>query len=78
MSNLFYHLTDSQWKKIEFFFPARKRRGRPPLNPRVVFNGILWILRSGGRWRDLPPCYGKCVIRGNYAIPTLCKFATRT
>lgn len=57
MSNLFYHLTDSQWKKIEFFFPAR-RRGRPPLNPRVVLNGILWILRSGARWRDLPSRYG--------------------
>lgn len=57
MSNLFYHLTDSQWKKIEFFFPAR-RRGSPPLNPRVVLNGILWILRSGGRWRDLPARYG--------------------
>ena len=57
MSNLFYHLTDSQWNKIEFLFPAR-RRGRPPLNPRVVFNGILWILRSGARWRDLPICYG--------------------
>ena len=46
MSNLFYHLTDSQWKKIEFFFPTSKRRGHPPLNPRVVLNGILWILRS--------------------------------
>lgn len=58
MSKLFYHLTDSQWKKIEFFFPARRRRGRPPLNSRVVLNGILWILRSGARWRDLPECYG--------------------
>lgn len=58
MSNLFYHLTDSQWKKIEFFFSARKKRGRPPLNPRVVLNGVLWILRSGARWRDLPTCFG--------------------
>jgi transposase len=58
MSNLFYHLTDNQWKKIEFFFPIRRRKGRPPLNPRVVLNGILWILRSGARWRDLPPCFG--------------------
>lgn len=58
MSNLFYHLTDSQWKKIEFFFPTRKRRGRPPLNPRIVFNAILWLLKSGARWRDLPTCFG--------------------
>ena len=58
MSNVLYHLKDSQWKKIEFFFSARKNRGRPPLNPRVVLNGILWILRSGARWRDLPTCFG--------------------
>ena len=58
MSNLFYHLKDSQWKKIEIFFPAKRRRGRPPLNSRVVLDGILWILRSGARWRDLPPCFG--------------------
>lgn len=32
--------------------------GRPPLNTRKVFNGILWILKSGSRWRDLPSCYG--------------------
>ena len=32
--------------------------GRPALNPRFVFNAILWILRSGGRWRDLPSRYG--------------------
>ena len=32
--------------------------GRPPLNPRTVFNGVLWILKSGARWRDLPSHYG--------------------
>ena len=63
MSNLFYHLTDSQWKKIEFFFPTRKRRGRSPLNPRIAFNAILWLLKSGARWRDLPTCFvEQCLI----------------
>ena len=57
MSNLFYHLTDSKWKKIEIFFTARRSRGRPPLNPRVVLNGISWILRNGARWRDLLTCF---------------------
>ena len=33
--------------------------GRPPLNPRMVLNGILWMLRTGARWRDLPARYGK-------------------
>ena len=35
-----------------------KKVGRPPLNPRKVFNAIMWILKSGARWRDLPARYG--------------------
>ena len=60
MSNSFYHkeLTDAQWNKIKSLFPEPKKVGRRPLNPRKVFNGILWILKSGARWRDLPAHYG--------------------
>lgn len=60
MSNSFYHkdLTDAQWNRIKFLFLARRKVGRPSLNPRIVFNGILWILKSGARWRDLPARYG--------------------
>ena len=60
MSNSFYHkeLTDAQWNKIKFLFETEKRVGRPSLNPRRVLNAILWILKSGARWRDLPARYG--------------------
>ena len=60
MSNSFYHkdLTEAQWSRIKFVFEAPKRVGRPSLNPRRVFNAILWILKSGARWRDLPARYG--------------------
>lgn len=60
MSNSFYHkeLTEGQWNRIKCLFPERKKVGRPPLNPRIVLNGILWILRTGARWRDLPARYG--------------------
>ena len=60
MSNSFYHkdLTEAQWNRIKDLFPEGKKVGRRPLDPRKVFNGILWILKSGARWRDLPPCYG--------------------
>lgn len=60
MSNSFYHkdLRDAQWNRIKDLFPKEKKVGRRPLNPRKVFDGILWILKSGGRWRDLPSCYG--------------------
>ena len=60
MSNSFYYkdLTEEQWSRIKFVFEAPKRVGRPSLNPRRVFNAILWILKSGARWRDLPARYG--------------------
>ena len=50
-------LTDAQWQKIEPLLPRppkRPRGGRPPVGNRRVLEGILWILRSGARWRDLP------------------------
>lgn len=58
MTNSLYHITEEQWNRIKCLFPEPKKVGRPALNPRTVFNGILWILKSGARWRDLPPCFG--------------------
>ena len=60
MSNSFYHkdLTDAQWNRIKFLIDKREKVGRPSLNPRRVFNPIMWILKSGARWRDLPARYG--------------------
>lgn len=54
-----HKLTDVQWKCIQDLFPAAKRTGRPPTNPHTAFNAILWILRTGSPWRDLPEEYGK-------------------
>lgn len=51
-------LSDDQWALIEPLLPARKRRGRPRTDDRRTLNGILWVLRSGARWKDLPPWYG--------------------
>ena len=51
-------LTDAQWEKIAPLLPNDRRRprgGRPPwTDNRRVLEGILWILRSGARWQDLP------------------------
>ena len=50
-------LTDAQWEKIAPLLPkVRKSRqgGRPRAKDRKVLEGILWILRSGARWQDLP------------------------
>ena len=50
-------LTDSQWEEIRPLLPKPPRHrhgGRPPAADRKVLEGILWILRSGARWQDLP------------------------
>lgn len=51
------YLTDDQWKKVEPHLPKLRSKGRPWKNNREVFEGILWILRSGARWKDLPERY---------------------
>jgi transposase len=51
-------LTDEQWQAIETFIPKPRARpgkkGRPALDRRWVLNGILWILRTGAQWDELP------------------------
>ena len=51
-------LTDDQWDCISDFFGEPARTGRPPQDRRVVVDGILWILRTGSPWRDLPEEFG--------------------
>ena len=51
-------LRDDQWALIGPLLPAPKRRGRRRADDRRTLNGILWVLRSGARWKDLPPKYG--------------------
>jgi transposase len=59
-------LTDEQWFLIEPLFNKTdeiQTRGRPARPVREVLNGVLWILRSGARWADLPdrfPPYQTC------------------
>ena len=54
-------LTNEQWTRIEplVLFPTPKRdgRGRPARDPREVLNGILWVLRTGAPWQDVPQRY---------------------
>jgi transposase len=55
------NLPTSQWKRVEKFFPdpprRRDGRGRPWAANRACLEGILWLLRSGARWRDMPVPY---------------------
>jgi transposase len=51
-------LTDEEWRLIAGVFPKPAATGRPPRDPRQVVDGILWILRTGSPWRDLPAEFG--------------------
>ena len=50
-------LSDEQWAKIEPLLPKVRSRGRPWADNRQVLEGILWVLKTGARWRDLPKEY---------------------
>lgn len=52
-------LTDQEWQQLEPLLPVlRPKTGRPNKDHRTIINGILWVLRTGAPWRDLPERYG--------------------
>jgi transposase len=51
-------LTDEAWAWVEPLLPEGGRRGGRWREHRTVTNGILWKLRTGAPWRDLPERYG--------------------
>ena len=53
----FTQLTDDQWFLISDLFdwqPPTRAGGRPPIPPRAVLEALLWMLRNGGPWDNLP------------------------
>jgi transposase len=60
-------LKDEQWAVVEPLLPKPPRRedgkGRPRVDNRAILNGILWVLRTGAPWHDMPsryPSYQTC------------------
>src|SRR5689334_23433952 len=51
-------LTEEAWGVIAPLLPAGGQRGGPWRDHRTVINGILWRLRVGAPWRDVPERYG--------------------
>lgn len=48
-------LPDDIWQRIEVMLPHEQvPRGRPARPNRPVLEAIVWILRTGAPWRDLP------------------------
>jgi transposase len=50
-------LTDDQWQRVAPHLPEHRpspKGGRPRADDRECLEGILWLLRTGARWQDIP------------------------
>jgi len=55
-----YGLSDRQWDRVRELLPGKiGDPGRSGRDNRQFVNGVLWVLRSGAHWHDLPERYGK-------------------
>ncbi len=55
-----YELSEAQWRRISDMLPGKlSDPGRTGSDNRLFVNGVLWVLRSGAHWQDLPERYGK-------------------
>jgi transposase len=55
-----HEMTDEQWDRIKDMVPPERSGGkdRPAKDNRMMINAIIWILKTGAPWRDLPERYG--------------------
>lgn len=54
-----HELTNEQWAVLEPLLPKRRKgRGRPRAEDRQTLSGILWVLKTGCAWADMPREYG--------------------
>jgi len=55
-----YELSQAQWERIADLLPGKASDpGRTASDNRLFVNGVLWVLRSGAHWCDLPERYGR-------------------
>jgi transposase len=50
-------LTNEQWQRVAPRLPSRlpsPKGGRPRVDDREYLEGLLWLLQTGARWRDIP------------------------
>jgi Putative transposase of IS4/5 family (DUF4096) len=52
-------LTDQEWQMVEPLLPSHPPAGRPYNDHRTVVGGIMWVVRTGSSWREMPEEFGK-------------------
>jgi transposase len=56
-----WRVDDALWAEIQPLFvidKPRKKPGRPRLDDRPIFDGLIWLARNGGQWATLPREFG--------------------
>ena len=56
-----HEVSDKQWEVIAPLLPKGNKRGRPCADDRQVLNGIMYVLKTGCTWQDMPERYGAYV-----------------
>lgn len=52
-------LTDEHWEQVRPLLPPQKpQTGRPAGDHRLMVEGMLWVVRTGSSWRELPERFG--------------------
>ena len=52
-----YRVENPLWKRIKTLLPIPQGRGRRPKKDKECFEGIIYILRTGCQWKELPAEY---------------------
>lgn len=53
-------LRNDQWVRIKDLLPGKPGdKGAPAADNRLFIEAVLWLLRTGAPWRDLPPEFGR-------------------
>ena len=54
-----HEISDHEWERIKDLLPPENTgEGRPSKSNRIMYNGMLWLDKTGAPWRDLPERFG--------------------
>ncbi|WP_435889208.1 transposase [Streptosporangium canum] len=75
-----HELTDDAWERIAPLLPANPERGGRWRDHRQMPGGIVWKIRTGADWRDIPERYGPWQTIGGSprSVDTSCYAASST
>ena len=66
-----WEVDDALWAELEPVLRVdkpRKKPGRPRRDDRAIFDGLIWLARTGSQWKELPRRFGpKSTVHARFA-----------